>query len=124
MNILIAPDKFKGSLTAHQVCEAVALAISEKHPSWTIRQFPMADGGEGTCDILTSMSGGTKVQVKARDPLFREIETGYGLSPDGKTAFIETASASGLQLLKPEERNPRLTSTIGTGDLTVHALSN
>lgn len=84
----------------------------------------MADGGEGTCEILTSMSGGKRIKTKTRDPLFREIETWYGLSPDCKTAYIETASASGLQLLKFEERNPRLTSTIGTGDLIAHALQS
>jgi glycerate 2-kinase len=122
MNILIAPDKFKGSLTAQQVCDAVASAILKVHPEWNVQQFPMADGGEGTCHVLTSLYGGKKIKVNARDPLFREIETYYGLSPDGRTAFIETASASGLQLLKPEERNPRFTSTIGTGDLIAHAL--
>jgi glycerate 2-kinase len=122
MNILIAPDKFKGSLSAIQVCDAVASAIVEKHPAWPIKKFPMADGGEGTCDILTSIAGGKKIAARARDPLFREIETFYGISPDGNTAFIEMASASGLQLLKREERNPMLTSSIGTGDLIMHAL--
>jgi glycerate 2-kinase len=122
MNILIAPDKFKGSLTARQVCESVAHAVLEKHPSWTVQQCPMADGGEGTSEILTALSGGKRISAQARDPLFRDMETGYGISPDGTTAFIDTASASGLQLLKPQERNPRLTSTVGTGDLIAHAL--
>lgn len=63
------------------------------------------------------------VKCKARDPLFREIESGYGLSGDGKTAFIEMAKASGLQLLKEDERNPKLTSTVGTGDLIAQALA-
>jgi len=122
MKVLIAPDKFKGSLTAQQVCDVVASTIKEKQLDWAIEKFPMADGGEGTCEILTNISGGKKVKAKARDPLFREIETWYGLSPDGQTAFIEMASASGLQLLKPEERNPLFTSSIGTGDLIAHAL--
>ena len=123
MNILIAPDKFKGSLTAQQVCDAVCDGIIARHSSWSIVKAPLADGGDGTCEILTSISGGKLVQVKVRDPLFREIESSYGISDDGTTAFIEMAKASGLQLLKINERNPRRTSTIGTGDLIADALS-
>jgi glycerate 2-kinase len=122
MNILIAPDKFKGTMTSPQVCDAIASAILNVHPDWTIEKVPLADGGEGTCEILTSISGGAKVIAKARDPLFRKIETNYGLSPDRKTAFIEMASASGLPLLSREERNPLLTSSVGTGDLIAEAL--
>lgn len=124
MHVLLAPDKFKGSLTSQQVCDAMASSISKHHPSWTIEKAPMADGGEGTGSLLTKLSGGKTVSTKARDPLFREIETSYGLSPDGQTAFIEMASASGLQLLEPHERNPMLTSSIGTGDLIAHALKS
>ena len=124
MNILIAPDKFKGSLSAQQVCDAVAEGIRSKHASWPIIKSPMADGGEGTVEILTAISRGQMVKCKARDPLFREIESGYGLSADGKTAFIEMAKASGLQLLKESERGPMITSTVGTGDLIAHALMN
>ena len=122
MKILIAPDKFKGSLTAQQVCDAVEEGLKIKYPDSNYIKFPMADGGEGTADILTSICGGQKIKAPARDPLFRNIEASYGLSPDGTTAFIEMASASGLLLLKPEERNPILTSTIGTGDLILDAL--
>jgi glycerate kinase len=123
MNILIAPDKFKGSLTAQQVCKAIGDGIQDIQPSWSVVKSLLADGGEGTCEILTTASGGKMIKVKARDPLFREIETSYGLSQDGTVAFIEMARASGLQLLKPQERNPRLTSSIGTGDLITDALS-
>jgi glycerate kinase len=123
MKILIAPDKFKGSLNAQQVCDAVANGIYEKHPSWAVVKCPMADGGEGTAEILTAISGGSLVRCLVRDPLFREIESEYGLSADGKTAFIEMAGASGLQLLKKHERNPMRTSTVGAGDLIAHALS-
>jgi glycerate 2-kinase len=120
--ILIAPDKFKGTLSAPQVCDAIGAAITTTNPDWSIEKIPMADGGEGTCELLVSASGGKFISAKARDPLFREIETQYGLSPDGQTAFIEMANASGLSLLKTSERNPLLTSTIGTGDIIVHAL--
>ena len=82
----------------------------------------MADGGEGTCELLTSYSGGSPVNIRVRDPLFREIDSGYGISKDGKIAFLEMAKASGLQLLKAEERNPLINSTVGTGDLIRHAL--
>ena len=124
VRFLLASDKFKGSLTAQQVCDSIALTLQEQYPESLIEKFPMADGGEGTCDLLTSISGGSKIVVKARDPLFRSIETFYGLSPDGKTAFIEMASASGLQLLKQDERNPGLTSSVGTGDMIAHALTH
>jgi glycerate 2-kinase len=72
--------------------------------------------------LLTSFNGGTTRKLKVRDPLFRVIESSYGISRDGKTAFMEMANASGLQLLKADERNPMNTSTIGTGDLIVDAL--
>ena len=123
MKILIAPDKFKGSLSAQQVCDAIAEGIYSKHPNWSITKTPLADGGEGTSEILTSISGGRIIKCKARDPLFREIDSSFGVSADGKTAFIEMAKASGLQLLKESERDPLHTSSIGTGDLINEALN-
>ncbi len=124
MNVLIVPDKFKGSLTAQQVCDAVEGVFLEVRRDDIITKIPMADGGEGTAEILTSIANGKKIKAKARDPLFREIESWYGISQDGKTAFIEMAAASGLQLLKADERNPCFTSTIGTGDLILNAIRN
>lgn len=122
MKILIAPDKFKGSLTAQQVCDAISEGIRDVDAGAVLDMLPMADGGEGSAQLLTSFSGGTTRSLMVRDPLFRSIESSYGISSDGKTAFMEMASASGLQLLKPHERNPMKTSTIGTGDLIVDAL--
>lgn len=122
MKILVVPDKFKGSLTAQQVCDAVSDGLLAVDKSFDIIALPLADGGEGTCELLTSYSGGSFVPVMVRDPLFRTIESGYGLSRDGKIAFLEMAKASGLQLLKKEERDPRVNSTAGTGDLIRHAL--
>lgn len=84
----------------------------------------MADGGEGTADLLTELSGGTKMKVSVVDPLFREIGSEYGISRDGTTAFIEMAKASGLQLLKPEDRNPLHTTSFGTGQLILDALEH
>lgn len=121
MIILIAPDKFKGSLSAQEVCEILSGEIIAKG-SHEVVALPLADGGEGTCELLTSISGGTMIKIPVRDPLARTIESGYGVSNDGRTAFLEMATASGLQLLKKEERNPLLTTTLGTGDLIRHAL--
>jgi glycerate kinase len=122
MLVLIAPDKFKGSLTARQVCDAVQQALHEYDPSIDIITLPLADGGEGSCELLTSFGGGTMVAVPVHDPLFRKIGSQYGLSKDGSVAFIEMASASGYQLLTSAERNPLLTTTYGTGEQIVHAL--
>ena len=122
MIILLAPDKFKGSLSAQQVCDAISDGIKSIQKETSIIALPLADGGEGTCELLTSYSGGSMVDVDVRDPLFRMIRSGYGISKDGRTAFLEMAKASGLQLLKKNERNPMVTSTVGTGDLIRHAL--
>jgi len=122
VKILIAPDKFKGSLSAKQACEGIQTALLECDPSLIIKKIPLADGGEGTCTLLTDFTGGSMVAVEVRDPLFRNIISGYGIAKDGKTAFIEMATASGLQLLAVEERNPLFTTTLGTGDLIRHAM--
>jgi glycerate kinase len=122
MTIIIAPDKFKGSLTAEEVCQAVREGLWEADPSLRIVSLPLADGGEGMSVLLTTFSGGASVTTPVRDPLFRNIQATYGLSRDGETAFIEMATASGLLLLTPEERNPLKTSSVGTGDLIRDAL--
>ncbi|MER0438196.1 glycerate kinase [Emticicia sp. W12TSBA100-4] len=117
MKILLAPDKFRGSLDAPQVCEAMTEGIRMVSSEIEVVSLPMADGGEGTLDLLLWYSGGQKQTAKVQDPLGRLIDAEYGLSADGKTAFIEMATASGLRLLKLEERNPLKTSTFGTGEL-------
>ena len=123
MRILIAPDKFKGTLTAQEAAEAMAEAVRRHHPAWEAQLFPLADGGEGTADLLTQACGGTTITLSAADPLFRQVRCEYGLSPDGTTAFIDLAQASGLNRLLPRERNPMRTSTVGTGELISHALN-
>ncbi len=120
--ILIAPDKFKGSLTAPQVCKAITEGLRHINSALNIVSVPLADGGEGTGDLLTELSGGATIKANVLDPLFRVIESEYGISGDGSTAFIEMAKASGLQLLKQQERNPMITSSFGTGQLIGHAL--
>ncbi len=122
MRILVAPDKFRGSLEAAEVCEAIRLGVLEALPDARVTTVPMADGGEGTAAILTQFTGGSFVPVMVKDPLGRSIRAEYGLSGDGRTAFIEMAAASGLQLLAPGERNPLYTSSYGTGQLVRDAL--
>ncbi|KAA0989426.1 glycerate kinase [Dyadobacter aurulentus] len=122
MNIFVAPDKFRGSLEAEEVCNAIREGILLAFPEANVTTFPLADGGEGTAQILTRQSGGTQVTARVSDPLGRKIEASYGLSPDKKVAFIEMAAASGLKLLAQSERNPALTTTFGTGELISDAL--
>jgi glycerate 2-kinase len=122
MKVLIAPDKFKGSLDAIKVCQAIEEALDESGKQIQSISIPMADGGEGTCDMLTQFSKGKKITVEALDPFFRTIHGEYGISGDGKTAFVEMANVSGLQRLKPEERNALLGTTYGTGQLIAAAL--
>lgn len=122
MKILIAPDKFKGSLTAKEVCDAITLGLLQTNPDLTITSIPMADGGEGTCELLTHYFKGDIISAEVTGPDFEKIKAEYGISKDGSTAFIEMAKASGLQLLKPENRNPLFTTTLGTGELIKDAL--
>lgn len=122
MQILIAPDKFRGSLEAAEVCQAVNEGILLAYPQASVISIPLADGGEGTTKILTEQSGGKFITAKVRDPLGRLMEASYGLSGDEKTAYIEMASASGLRLLSAHEYNPWLTNTFGTGQLILDAI--
>jgi glycerate kinase len=117
MHVLVAPDKFKGSLTARQAAEAIRMGLHQNHPDWTVTIQPVADGGEGTAALLTQARRGTFRTCTVADPLGRPVEASYGVSDDGQTAFIELAEASGLHRLTASERNPLLTSTFGTGEL-------
>ncbi len=123
MHVLVVPDKFKGSLTAGQAAAAIRAGLLAHHSDWQITLRPVADGGEGTIDLLTRATHGHFQTHTVADPLGRPIEAHYGLSGDGKTAFIELAEASGLHRLLPAERNPLLTSTVGTGQLIRAALA-
>ena len=113
MNILLCPDKFKGSLSAEKVCEYLAEGLSEDNQHLNIINHPLADGGDGSIALLIKRLNLIERQITTIDPLGRKIKAHYFHSDD--TAFIELASASGLVLLKPFERNPLITSTRGTG---------
>lgn len=121
MRILIASDSFKDALSAPDVCRAIAGGIGRRYPEAEIVEFPLADGGEGTFEVLALHLGLQTVETDTVDPLFRPIRAPYGLSADGHTALIEMAKASGLQLLEPGERNPLNTTTFGTGLLLADA---
>lgn len=146
MRVLLAFDKFKDSLTAREACDIAAHALRARHADWTFDRCPLADGGEGFCEILTHASGGHVIASSVTDPLGDLVQAQVGFVPvenipaaaramldlpapaprgaksDARlitpaVAVIEMASASGLALLEPHERNPWLTSSNGTGEL-------
>jgi glycerate kinase len=124
MKILLCPDKFKECLSAHAVACHLQKGISRILPDADCKLIPMADGGEGTMALLTEALEGRSIEVMVHDPLMRPINASFGISGDGHTAIIEMAAASGFLLLKPEERNPMVTTTYGTGELIRHALDH
>lgn len=117
MTIIVAPDSFKGNMTAQEACEVIAEGITQADPSINIQTFPMADGGEGTARIVTESVGGKLVPVQVHGPLGEPVTAVYGLINSGKTAILDMASASGIELVPPGKLNPLKTSTYGTGEL-------
>jgi glycerate kinase len=117
MKIVIAPDSFKGSLTAKQAGEAIKAGIQKAVPGSQIIVTPMADGGEGTLQCLLDATNGKLVRTSVKNPLGREITAAFGILGDGETCVIELAQASGLYLIEENERNPLRTTTYGFGQL-------
>jgi len=123
MKIVIAPDSFKGNLTAKQVADAIEIGIKRVIPDAEIVKIPMADGGEGTVQALVDATDGEIITAEVSDPLGNQIKAEFGILGDSqKTAVIEMASASGLPLVPRDKRNPMLTTTYGTGELIRIAL--
>lgn len=124
-NIVIASDSFKGSLTSMEVSVAAEKGIRNVFPQCKVTKVDVADGGEGTVEAIVKALGGCMHMTQVSDPLGRAIKAAYGeIEQNGiKTAVIEMSAASGLPLLLSEERNPCITSTYGTGELILHALS-
>jgi glycerate kinase len=122
MRIIVAPDSFKGSLSALGVAEAMARGIHAVFPDAEVLKVPIADGGEGTVEALVAATGGRLMHTDVRGPLGDPVRAHWGISGDGATAFLEMASASGLPLISRERRDPRRTSTFGTGELMKAAL--
>jgi len=122
MKIVVAPDSFKGSLTAVEVSDAIEQGIREIFPEAEIVKIPMADGGDGTVQCLVNATGGEILREKVTGPLGDEILASYGILGDKRTAVIEMAEASGLTLVPENKRNPLITTTYGTGQLIKTAL--
>lgn len=117
MKFVIAPDKFKGSLTGFEFCKAVREGILEVFHDAVIFDKPLADGGDGTIDVVAHYLKADILKKEVNDPLFRPVEASYVYSKDTRIAYIEMAEASGLWLLKEEEMNCMQTTTLGTGKL-------
>ena len=122
MRIVVAPDSFKGSVSALGVAQAISRGILQVFPEAAVTQVPIADGGEGTVEALVAATGGTLRHTEVRGPLGVPVMAHWGVAGDGATAFIEMASASGLPLVPTEQRDPRRASTYGTGQLMKAAL--
>ncbi len=122
MRILACPQEFKESLTAGQAAGAIAVGVRRAGPEIEVDLAPMADGGPGTIDAVLSSLEGQRRKATVHDPLGRLREARWAMLDDSKTGLIEMAEASGLALLRPEERDPRRTSTYGTGELIRAAL--
>ena len=122
MKIVIAPDGFKGNLSALQVAQAIDKGIKRVVPDALTTLKPMADGGEGTVQAMVDATGGKVMTTEVTDPLGGHVSAHWGLLSDKVTGVIEMASASGLPLVPPEKRNPLLTTTYGTGELVLAAL--
>jgi glycerate kinase len=122
MEIAIVPNAFKGTLTAAEAAACIERGLRRALRSLSIVKVPMADGGDGTLLAIVAATGGKVVPCRVADPLGRGLKSMFGQTGDGRTAVIEMALASGLALLKPQERNPMLTTSRGTGELIRAAL--
>lgn len=122
MKILIAPDSFKESLSAEGVAKAIARGFQTIFPDAQLVLLPVADGGEGTTDSLVAATSGQRLTQKATGPLGEPVEAFWGLLGDGQTAVVETAAASGLDLIDSSQRDPLTATTRGTGELILAAI--
>ena len=124
MKVVIAPDSYKGCLSALEVAKAMERGVLSVFPSAEVRKIPIADGGEGTVAALVTATNGQLRQAEVTDPLGNKISAHWGVLGDGRTAVIEMAAASGLPLVPKEKRDPRVTTTYGTGELIKAALAD
>ena len=124
MNVLIAIDSFKGSVTSQEAANAVEKGIYNLDSSIVTIKKPIGDGGEGTTQALVDATNGQMISLSVNNPLFKPVIAKYGISGDSKCAFIEMATASGLPLISINERNPLNTSTYGTGELIIDAIKH
>ena len=121
MKVVVAPNAFKGSLTAPEAAAAIARGVRQAMPDAEVVEVPVADGGDGTVEALVTARGGEFHDVEVEGPLGRPVSARYGVIDAGRTAVVELASASGLALIRDDERDPRRASTFGFGQL-LHAV--
>ncbi|WP_294910036.1 glycerate kinase [uncultured Gilliamella sp.] len=121
---VLAPDSFKESLTAKEVCQAIESGLKKVFPDAKYIHVPMADGGEGTTQSLVDATNGTLHTCEVTGPLGNKVTAYYGILGDNTTAVIEMASASGIHLVPKEQRNPLITTTFGTGELILASLKH
>jgi glycerate kinase len=121
MRIVIAPNAFKGSLSALEAATAIGEGVKLAAPDADLVLVPIADGGDGTVDALVAATQGERHTRRVRGPLGGPVDAEYGLIDRGSTAVIEMAKAAGLALVPKEQRDPRITSTYGVGELLQHA---
>jgi len=124
MKIVIAPDSFKGSLTATEAADAIEIGFRAVYPDAEYVKVPMADGGEGTVQSLVDSTSGTIINQSVIGPMGDMVPGFFGILGDSRTAVVEMAAASGIHLVKPEERNIYLASSFGTGQLINAALDH
>ncbi len=124
MRIVVAPQEFKGSLTAIEAASAIAAGIRAVRPDAEIVEVPMSDGGPGLVDAMLAARGGQRIETEVHDPLMRPVRAAWAIlgAPAAGTAVIEMAAASGLILLRPDERDPLTATTFGVGELIRAAL--
>jgi glycerate kinase len=122
MRIIIAPNAFKGSLTAGETAQSIAAGLKQSPLSCTLKLMPVADGGDGTAHLISKRMSAKSVKILVHDPLGKKIFASYGWVNKTKTAIIELADASGLRLIKQDDLNPMKSNTRGTGELIKSAL--
>ncbi len=122
MKIVVAPQAFKGSVSALDAARAIRTGILRVVPDAEVALVPVADGGDGTLETLVEGSGGAVRDAVVTGPLGKPLKSQWGAMGDGRTAVIEMARTSGLALLRPEERSPLLATTFGLGEAILHAL--
>lgn len=122
VKVVVAPDKFRGSLSASDASQAMAQGVARADPNAEIVAIPMADGGEGTVEALVAATGGTFRDILVTGPLGEPVPARFGLLGDGRTAVLEMAAASGLALVPRDRRDPTRTTTRGTGEMLLAAI--
>ena len=122
MHILIAPNAFKNSLSAWEAAEAIELGLKQSKLDCKCECFPIADGGDGTAELIIEKFKGKRIVKDVYDPMGRHINSSFGLIDEGRTAVIEMADASGLRLIGKKRKNPMIATSFGTGQLISYAL--